>query len=69
MTEAGDDRSDVLDPVAHRRHEGIPRWIRHLALPIIIGWVAITAVLNVAIPQLEEVGQQRTVSMSPQDAP
>ena len=73
MTQAGNQGSavstEVLEPVGHRRREGIPRWIRHLALPIILGWIAITAVLNIAIPQLEVVGQQRTVSQSPQDAP
>ena len=73
MTNAGDAGSAhsaaVLEPVGHRRGEGIPRWIRHLALPIILGWIALTVVLNVTIPQLEVVGQQRTVSQSPQDAP
>jgi len=61
--------TEQLKPVGHRRHEGIPRWIRHLAIPIILIWIGITVVLNVAVPQLETVGQQRAVSMSPQDAP
>ncbi len=59
----------VLEPVGHRRHEGLPRWIRHLAIPIILGWIALTALVNIAIPQLDVVGQQHAVSMSPQDAP
>nr|WP_176562008.1 MMPL family transporter [Mycolicibacterium palauense] len=47
----------------------MPLWIRRFSIPIIIGWIALVAVLNVAVPQLEVVGQMRTVSMSPQDAP
>jgi RND superfamily putative drug exporter len=39
------------------------------AVPIILGWIAVIAVLNVIVPQLEEVGQMRAVSMSPNDAP
>ena len=43
--------------------------IRRLAVPIILGWIAIIAILNVVVPQLETVGQMRAVSMSPDDAP
>ena len=32
-------------------------------------WIAIIAVLNVIVPQLEEVGEMRSVSMTPDDAP
>ena len=56
MTQAGNQGSavstEVLEPVGHRRREGIPRWIRHLALPISLGWIAITAILNIVIAQL-----------------
>ncbi|KAA8959246.1 RND family transporter [Mycobacterium sp.] len=45
------------------------RWIRRLSVPIILGWLAFTVVLNVAVPQLDVVGQMRNVSMSPNDAP
>jgi putative drug exporter of the RND superfamily len=48
---------------------GLARWIRRLAIPIILAWLAITVVLNVVVPQLDVVGQMRTVSMSPKDAP
>lgn len=47
----------------------IPRMIRTLALPIILGWIAIIVILNTSVPQLEEVGKQQAVSMSPGDAP
>ena len=38
-------------------------------MPIILGWIALIAVLNIVVPQLEDVGQMRSVSMSPDDAP
>ncbi|MDT7764825.1 MAG: putative drug exporter of the superfamily [Mycobacterium sp.] len=45
------------------------RWIRRLAVPIIVGWIGLIAVLNVTVPQLDVVGQMRAVSMSPKEAP
>ncbi|KLI04015.1 MULTISPECIES: RND family transporter [Mycolicibacterium] len=53
----------------HAQHGGIAKWIRRLAVPIIIGWIALIAVLNTVVPQLEEVGKMRSVSMSPDQAP
>ena len=47
----------------------IPRTIRTLAVPIILIWVALTAGLNLLLPQVEIVGEHNAVSMSPQDAP
>ncbi|MEW5809790.1 MAG: MMPL family transporter [Actinomycetota bacterium] len=47
----------------------IPRLIRTLALPIVLVWVAVIIILNTVVPQLETVGQQRAVSMSPDEAP
>jgi len=47
----------------------IPRTIRVAAVPIILIWVAITAGLNLLLPQVETVGKHNAVSMSPQDAP
>ncbi|MGE5698302.1 MAG: RND family transporter [Candidatus Sericytochromatia bacterium] len=47
----------------------IARWIRRLAVPIIVGWIALIAMLSVTVPQLEVVGQMQSVSMSPKDAP
>ena len=40
-----------------------------MSIPIIIGWIAVVALLNVTVPQLEVVGQMRSVSMSPREAP
>ena len=48
---------------------GIARWIRRLAVPIILGWIVVIALLNIVVPQLEAVGQMRSVSMSPESAP
>ena len=43
--------------------------IRTLAVPILLGWVALAVLLNVAVPSLEDVGQEHSVSLSPADAP
>jgi putative drug exporter of the RND superfamily len=54
------------------RHSARPllaRAIRLLSIPIILGWLAITAVTNAVVPQLEIVGKAHSVSLSPQDAP
>jgi RND superfamily putative drug exporter len=56
-------------PPAHARHDRIPKLIRTLAVPVILGWIVIIALLNVVVPQLEIVGQMRSVSMAPEDAP
>ena len=56
-------------PPQQERRSGLAKWIRRLAIPIIIGWVLLVAVLNTAVPQLEVVGQMRSVSMSPSEAP
>ena len=61
--------TDAFPPARHAARPFIPRMIRRLAIPIILGWIAIIAVLNVVVPQLETVGQMRAVSMSPDDAP
>ncbi|WP_409371060.1 MMPL/RND family transporter [Mycolicibacterium bacteremicum] len=62
-------RTDAI-PVAQPAHRGgIALWIRRLALPIIIGWVVVIGFLNVSVPQLEVVGEMRSVSMSPGNAP
>ncbi|MGE2712959.1 RND family transporter [Mycolicibacterium litorale] len=61
--------TDAFPPQKPPHRGFIPRTIRTLAVPIILAWIAIIAVLNVIVPQLEEVGQMRAVSMSPDDAP
>ncbi|CQD21478.1 MmpL5 protein [Mycolicibacterium conceptionense] len=50
-------------------HTGIARWIRRFAIPVIVGWIALLAFLSATVPPLEVVGQMRSVSMSPDEAP
>ncbi len=50
-------------------HPAIPRFIRLFSVPILLGWLALVVVLNVAVPQLEVVGQEHSVSLAPDDAP
>jgi RND superfamily putative drug exporter len=54
---------------AHHARPRAARIIRLAAIPIILTWVAVTAALNLLVPQIEAVGQQNAVSSSPQDAP
>ncbi|KUH93193.1 MMPL family transporter [Mycobacterium sp. IS-3022] len=61
--------TELSEQRGHSRRSPLAKWIRRLAIPIIVGWVALIAVLNVTVPQLEVVGQMRSVSMSPSDAP
>jgi RND superfamily putative drug exporter len=43
--------------------------IRVLAVPIVLGWLALTVVTNVFVPSLEKVAEAHTVSMNAHDAP
>jgi RND superfamily putative drug exporter len=45
------------------------RLVRRFALPIILGWVALTALLNIAVPPLEQVAKEHPVSLNAADAP
>ncbi|RFZ60736.1 hypothetical protein CKW46_06245 [Mycobacterium liflandii] len=44
------------------------RLIHRMAVPIVVFWVGLVAVLVMFVPSLEEVGKQDTVSLSPSDA-
>src|SRR5882762_7544095 len=50
-------------------HPMIPRFIRLFSVPILLGWLAITVLVNVIAPQLEVVGEAHAVSLAPNDAP
>ncbi|EHI13770.1 MMPL/RND family transporter [Mycolicibacterium thermoresistibile] len=65
--EAPTDRLDIK--VSTHGPSFISTWIRRLSLPIIVGWIALIALLNITVPQLEVVGEMRAVSMSPDEAP
>ena len=69
MTFSNEPRTDAIAVAEPPHRGGIAKWVRTLALPIIIGWVVVIGFLNVSVPQLEEVGQMRSVSMSPSNAP
>ncbi|MGF2951184.1 RND family transporter [Mycobacterium sp. THU-M116] len=45
------------------------RFVRNFAVPIIIGWLLLTAGLNLLVPPIESVARNHAVTMSPQDAP
>ncbi|OBB17557.1 RND family transporter [Mycolicibacterium elephantis] len=47
----------------------VARIIYRLAVPIIIGWLALIAVATFVIPSLEQVGRESSVSVIPKDAP
>ncbi len=53
----------------HRHRPFIPHFIRIFAIPIILGWVVLTVVVNVAVPTLEIVGENHSAPMAPLDAP
>ena len=53
----------------HSAQPRLARAIRLLSVPIILGWLALTVVTNAVVPQLEMVGKENSVSLSPQDAP
>src|ERR1700712_1407258 len=47
----------------------VPRLLRLFCVPVLLAWLAGTALLNVVVPQLEVVGAANSTSMSPNDAP
>ncbi|HZA08461.1 MMPL family transporter [Mycobacterium sp.] len=50
-------------------HPIIPHVIRLFCVPILLFWLGLTVLVNVAAPQLETVGQNHSVSLAPNDAP
>lgn len=47
---------------------GFAKWVRRLAIPIILAGFALVAVLSTVVPSLEKVGEMRAVSMMPNEA-
>ena len=47
----------------------IAQVIRRLSVPIALFWLALAAITNALVPQLEAVARAQNVSLSPQDAP
>jgi putative drug exporter of the RND superfamily len=50
-------------------HPIIPHVIRLGCVPILLFWLGLTVLVNIAAPQLEVVGQNHSVSLAPNDAP
>jgi RND superfamily putative drug exporter len=46
----------------------VPRTLRRLSLPILLFWVALAAITNIAVPNLEEVGKTHNVALNSPDA-
>jgi RND superfamily putative drug exporter len=42
--------------------------VRKFSVPIILGWLAITVIVSIGVPSLEQVAKHRTVSLSSKDA-
>ncbi len=47
----------------------VARMIRRFSVPIILAWLAITVIINIGVPPLEQVEKEHSVSLSPKDAP
>ena len=47
----------------------VARTVHQLAVPIILAWLAITVVVTVGVPALEQVENEHSVSETPKDAP
>ncbi|MEE6138760.1 RND family transporter [Mycobacterium sp. 050128] len=60
--------SESTDSI-HAERSLIARTIHALAVPIILFWLAVVVILTVFVPPLEVVGQERSVALSPTDAP
>jgi putative drug exporter of the RND superfamily len=47
----------------------IPHLIRRLSVPILLFWLALAAITNIAVPQLEDIGKTHNVALNSPDAP
>jgi putative drug exporter of the RND superfamily len=47
----------------------LARAVRRFSVLVILTWVALTLIVTLAVPSLEQVGQEHSVSLAPQDAP
>ena len=57
------------DTRTHTERPRLARIIHASAVPIILGWLLVCVALSVFVPSLEVVGQERSVSLSPREAP
>jgi RND superfamily putative drug exporter len=61
--------STEQESTGHTEPPFIARTVRKFAVPIILGWLVIAALVTIAVPSLEQVAKERSVSMMPDDAP
>jgi putative drug exporter of the RND superfamily len=47
----------------------VARTIRRLSVPIILAWLAVTVIVTIGVPSLEQVTAEHSVSQNPDDAP
>jgi RND superfamily putative drug exporter len=59
----------VAETTEHPKRPYLPHTIRLLAVPIILFWIVVAAIVNVIAPQLEVVGELHSAPMAPEDAP
>jgi RND superfamily putative drug exporter len=46
-----------------------PRTIHRFSVPIILAWLAITVIVTIGVPSLEQVEKEHSLSLTPKDAP
>ncbi|HET9875107.1 MAG TPA: MMPL family transporter, partial [Mycobacterium sp.] len=68
MTPPGDTQRDD-HPGAQVKRPFFAHMLRVFAVPIIIGWVVLTIIVNVFVPQLEVISEEHSVPLAPMDAP
>jgi putative drug exporter of the RND superfamily len=53
----------------HNTRPFVARTIRRLSVPIVLAWLALTVIVSIGVPSLEQVERAHSVSQSPKDAP
>jgi RND superfamily putative drug exporter len=53
----------------HAPRPSLPHNIRRLSVPILLLWVGLAALTNIAVPSLEDVGKAHNVALNSPDAP
>ncbi|MFI5510323.1 RND family transporter [Mycobacterium sp. NPDC051804] len=63
--------TDQIVSTDQKRHSSsfVARMIHRLAVPIILGWVAIAVILSMGVPSLEQVEREHAITLTPDDAP
>src|ERR1700691_557674 len=53
----------------HTASPFIPRTVHRFSVPIILAWLAITVIVSIGVPPLEQVEKEHSISQTPEDAP